>query len=75
MRPDNSISYGVGISMFRFGKYYQRVFGLMYLNINPNSKTISSEIIDAKKNKSYYQWYSVTILRYFHNQKVTKQNI
>ena len=36
---------------------------------------LQAETLNAKKNKSYYQWYNVKGLRAFHKQAMIKQQI
>ena len=36
---------------------------------------LQEETLNAKKNKSYYQWYNVKRLRAFHKQAMIKQQI
>ena len=36
---------------------------------------LQAETLNAKKNKSYYQWYGVKRLRAFHKQAMIKQQI
>ena len=56
MNLKNRIFCVVGISIFRFKKYWQTVFNLMELNMSPTFKPKQST---PKKNKSYYQLYDV----------------
>ena len=53
MNLNNRILYVVGISIFRFRKYWQRVFNSMKLNMSPIfKKFLQSETYNAEKNKS-----------------------
>ena len=57
---NNRIFCAVGIFIFRFKKYRKTVFNLMELNMRPIFKQIlQARTVNAKKRKSYYQWYYV----------------
>ena len=71
---NNRISCVVGISIFVFNKYWQTFFNLTELNITPTSKQfLQDEKLNTDKNKAYYQWYYVKIMRAFHKQAIMKQ--
>ena len=68
---NNKISCVVGISIFGFKKYWQRVFNLMWIKTTPSFKyLLQVEKLNAEENKSYYQWYDVKRLRAFHKQSM-----
>ena len=74
MRLNNRISCVVGISIFRFEKYWQRVFNLMEIKTTPTfEQFLQAKTINAEKNKSYYQRYDVKILGASHKQVTIKQ--
>ena len=76
MSLNNRISCVVGISIFGFKKYWQKVFNLMELNMSPTFKQFFQAKTDnAEKIKSYYQRYDVKILIVFHKQEMMKQQI
>ena len=53
---NNRISCVVRISIFRFKKYYHRVFDFIEIKTTPTFKTfLQAKILNAKNNKSYYQ--------------------
>ena len=73
---DNRISCVVGISIFRFKKYWQRIFNLMEIKTIPTFKQLlQAETLNSDKIKSYYQRYNVKRLRAFHKQAMIKQQI
>ena len=66
----------VGIPIFRFKKYWQRISNLIQIKITPTSKQfLQSDTLNAEKNESYYQQYYVKILRAFHKYTMIKQQI
>ena len=75
MSLNNMISCVVGISIFGFRKYWQRVFILMELSMSPTfKKFLLEEAVNADK-KAYYQLYNVKIMRAFHKQEMRKHQI
>ena len=76
MSLNNRISCVVAISIFGFNTYCKRVFIFMDIKTTPNFKQfLQSKTINTEKNKSYYQWYDVKLLRAFHKQGMIKQRI
>ena len=76
MSPNNKISCVVGIFIFVFKKYWQRVLNLLDLSMIPNFKQfLQDETENAKENKTYYQRYNVKIMRVFHKQAMIKHKI
>ena len=74
MSLNNRISCVVGIYIFGFNTYWKRVFNLTETKTTPTFKQfLQSKTISTKKNKSYYQWYDVKLLRAFHKQAMIKQ--
>ena len=72
----NRIFCVVGISIFRFKKYWHKVFNFMELNMSPAFKQfLQYKTVNADKNKVYYQQYYVKIMRAFHKQAIMKQQI
>ena len=70
------ISCVVGISIFGFKTYWKQVFNLMEIQTTKTSEQLlQEEILNAEKNKSYYQRYDVKQLRALHKQATIKQKI
>ena len=76
MRLNNRISCVVGISIYGFKRYWQRVFNLMELNMIPTFKHfLQAETVNGEKNKAYYQQYDVKRTRPPNKQEIMKQKI
>ena len=74
MSLNNRILCILGISIFGFKKYQQRVFNLMELNIIPTFKHfLPDETDNSEKNKSCCQQCNVKIMGNFHKQAMAKQ--
>ena len=74
MSLNNRISCVVVISIFGFNTYCKLVFNLMEIKTTPTFKQfLQSKTINTDKNKSYYQWYDVKLLKAFHKQAMIKQ--
>ena len=75
MSLDNRILCVVGISIIGFKTYWKQVFNFMEIQITQTfEQLLQAEKLNAEKNKSYYQRYDVTLLRYFHKQAMIPQN-
>ena len=76
MSLNNRISCVVGISIFRFKKYWKQVFALMEIQTTSTfEQLLLAETLNAKKKKSYNQRYDVKQLRAFHKQAMIKKQI
>ena len=76
MSLNNRISCVVGISIFGFKTYWEKVFDLMQIQTSSTfEQFLQAETLNAKKNKSYYQRYDVKWLRDSHKQAMIKQQI
>ena len=76
MSLNNRISCVVGMSILGFKTYWKQVFDLIQIQKSSTfEQFLQAEILNAKKNKSYYQRYDVKQLRAFHKQAIIKQQI